>query len=95
VFVLCAVAVDAVEVETCRSTTVATVHHGTKCRLQRVVYSWLCECNEPWSTGDHVVTYLFMTTHQMAIDTPKHIIVQTSSSNPWNWTDAKHRTKPL
>ena len=28
-------------------------------RLQHMVYSWLSECNEPQSTVDHVVTYLF------------------------------------
>ena len=37
------------------------------CIGYNMVYSWLCECNEPYSTVDHVVT-----ARQMAFDTQAH-----------------------
>jgi len=54
------------------------------CIGYNMVYSWLCECNDPEFNCRPCCNLLIWWPLTRWRSTPKHIIVQTSSNNPWN-----------
>ena len=56
-----------------------------------MVYSWLCECNEPYSTVDHVVTYVF---HDRTPDGVWHPSILSCKLLEVTRETNKHRTNP-